>query len=209
MAERMQALGASEVMVFPFGLEALPPAPADKDDALFFANRGLEPIYAPQRVLDVFATIAADWPEARLVVANDGSLAGELRAQAQAAGLAGRVQFVGRLDAAAQAQWYARARWYLSLPRSDSVSVSVLEAMAHGCIPILSNLPANRELVDPGQNGLVLSAAERLRADQLQALLPVAHRIAAENRAWVSARAMFPEAVERFVRRLQQLGGVA
>lgn len=209
MAERMQALGAGEVMVFPFGLEALPPAPKDKDDTLFFANRGLEAIYAPQRVVDVFAAIAGGWPAARLVVANVGALADEMRAQVRAAGLAERVQFVGRLDAATQAHWYARARWYLSLPRSDSVSVSVLEAMAHGCIPILSNLPANRELVEPGRNGLVLSAAERPRADQLQALLPAAPRIAAENRAWVSSRAMFPEAVERFVGRLQQVGGVA
>jgi L-malate glycosyltransferase len=209
MAERMRALGADEVMVFPFGLEALPPMPAQKDDALFFANRGLEAIYAPQRVVDVFAAIAADWPQARLVVANDGALAEDLRRRVHAAGLGERVQFVGRLDAAAQAQWYARARWYLSLPRSDSVSVSVLEAMAYGCIPILSNLPANRELVEPGRNGLVLSAAERPRAEDLRALLPSAQRVAAENRAWISARAIFPDAVGRFVQRLQQLGGVA
>jgi len=209
MADRMRELGAREVMIFPFGLEALPPAPPAKDDALFFANRGLEPIYAPDRVLDVFASVAAGWPEARLVVANDGSLRERLQARVRDEGLAERVQFTGRLDAQTQAQWYARARWYLSLPRSDSVSVSVLEAMAHGCIPVLSNLPANRELVDPGRNGVVLSAAERLRAEQLQTLLPQAQRIAAENRAWVSARAMFPAAVARFVQRLQQIGGRA
>ena len=54
--------------------EALPPLPDVKDEALFFANRGLEPIYAPQRVLDGFAALAAQWPQARLIVANDGSL---------------------------------------------------------------------------------------------------------------------------------------
>ena len=49
MAEHMRALGASEVMVFPFGLEQLPalPLPGSKQPHLFFANRGLEPIYAP------------------------------------------------------------------------------------------------------------------------------------------------------------------
>ncbi len=205
MAERMHALGAGEVMVFPFGLEALPPEPEGKDDTLFFANRGLEPIYAPQRVLEVFTTVAATWPAARLVVANDGSLAGTLQAQVQAAGLAERVQFVGRLDAATQAQWYARARWYLSLPRSDSVSVSVLEAMAHGCVPILSDLPANRELVDSGRNGLILHDAQALGAAPLQALLPQATRILADNRRWISANALFAPAVQRFMQRLEQL----
>ena len=51
MAQRMRELGAREVMTFPFGLDALPPAPAAKEPRLFFANRGLEEIYQPQRVL--------------------------------------------------------------------------------------------------------------------------------------------------------------
>ncbi len=99
MAQRMRELGAGEVMCFPFGLETLPPLPRDKDDALFFANRGLEPIYAPQRVIDGFAAIAVAWPQARLVVANDGSLLGALQAQARNLGLQDQVRFVGRLDA--------------------------------------------------------------------------------------------------------------
>lgn len=205
MAERMRALGAREVMVFPFGLEAMPPAPGPKDDALFFANRGLEAIYAPQRVIEIFAAIAATWPEARLVVANDGAFRSALQARVQSLGLAGRVEFTGRLDAATQAGWYARARWYLSLPQSDSVSVSVLEAMAQGCVPILSDLPANRELVRSGDNGLVLADRELPGAAQLQALLPQAGRIAAGNRAWIAQHAMFDVCVQRFVQRLQAL----
>ena len=144
-------------MCFPFGLETLPPLPTAKDDALFFANRGLEPIYAPQRVIDAFAAIAARgrrrgwwWPTTVRCSAR-------CRRRREALGLQDQVRFVGRLDAAAQAGHYARARWYFSLPRSDSVSVSVLEAMAHGCVPLLSDLPANRELVRSGDNGLILA----------------------------------------------------
>ena len=70
-----------------------------------------------------------------------------LQTRARELGLQDHVRFVGRLDADTQADLYRRARWFLSLPQSDSVSVSVLEAMAHGCVPILSDLPANRELV--------------------------------------------------------------
>ncbi len=97
MAARMRELGAGEVMVFPFGLDALPPAPSAKDDTLFFANRGLEPLYRPERVLQQFAALAG--PHGRLVVANDGSLRAALEQQAASLGLAGRVQFVGRLSA--------------------------------------------------------------------------------------------------------------
>jgi len=205
MARRMRELGARDVMTFPFGLDALPPEPAAKAPRLFFANRGLEDIYDPMRVLSLFAGAAAAWPDARLVVANSGSLREALQARAGALGLARRIEFVGRLDAAAQSAFYARARWYVSVPRSDSVSVSVLEAMGHGCIPLLSDLPANRELVRDGGNGLVVAdgvdafdvaALERLAAD--------APAIAAANRAWVATHALFAPCVDAFVARLEQ-----
>jgi glycosyltransferase involved in cell wall biosynthesis len=204
MAQRMRELGAQEVMILPFGLEAMPPLPAAKDDTLFFANRGLEPIYAPERVLALFATVAARMPAARLVIANDGSLRPALEAQARALGLAERITFTGRLDAGTQASCYAQARWYLSLPKSDAVSVSVLEAMAHGCIPLLSDLPANRELVEHGRNGWIVGDGEGLQP-AVDALLPHAAGIAEYNHAWVREHALFEPLVQRFVERLQQL----
>ena len=207
MSRRMRELGAAEVMTFPFGLESLPDVAGDKDEQLFFANRGLEPIYAPQRVIKCFAALLADWPDARLVVANDGSLLGAAQALAGSLGLQDHVRFVGHLSASAQAAFYQRARWYLSLPQSDSVSVSVLEAMAHGCIPLLSDLPANHELVRSGNNGLIVADNAALTTAALRGLHEHADRIAADNRAWVQQHAMFAPAVQRFVERLQQLHG--
>ena len=211
MAQQMHALGALEVMVFPFGLEALPPlpAPGSKRDHLFFANRGLESIYAPAQVLRQFAGVAAGWLDAELVVANDGALRPLLEKLAADLGIARQVRFAGRLDAATQVRCYAQARWYLSLPESDSVSVSVLEAMAHGCIPILSDLPANRELVRSGDNGLVVAAAQTLQATDLAALLPHAEAMAQANHGWVATHALFAPAVSRFLARLRALDDAA
>jgi glycosyltransferase involved in cell wall biosynthesis len=203
MAARMQALGAREVMILPFGLEAMPELPPAKDEHLFFANRGLEPIYAPERVLALFASVAARDPAAHLVVANDGSLRGSLEAQARALGLAERVRFTGRLDAATQASFYARAMWYLSLPRSDAVSVSVLEAMAHGCVPLLSDLPANRELVEHARSGWIFGGDDTDASGAVAALRPQAAAIAQRNHEWVREHALFEPAVERFLDRLR------
>ena len=205
MAARMRELGAGEVMVFPFGLEAMPPAPVGKDPDLVFANRGLEPIYRPQRVLQVFAAMAARHPALRLVLANDGSLRAALERQTRDLGLADHVQFLGRLDASTQAYWYDRAQWYLSLPESDSVAVSVIEAMAHGCIPLLSDLPANRELVRSGDNGLILADEALPTAAELEALLQHADTVAGDNRSWVLQHALFAPAVQAFVERLRAL----
>ncbi len=211
MAARMRELGAGEVMTFPFGLEDLPPESGPKDPWLFFANRGLEPLYRPERVLALFAEVAILHPEARLVVANDGSLAATLPAVALGHGLTvgpvddgAQIQFVRRLGPQEQAGWYARARWYVSLPSSDSVSVSVLEAMAYGCLPLLSDLPANRELVRDGENGLIVSEAG-LDVVALQGLLGRAERVARGNRDWVAQHGLFAPAVALFLRRLCEL----
>lgn len=212
MARRMHELGAGEVMVFPFGLEAMPPEPGPKEPWLFFANRGLEPLYRPERVLAVFAQVALANPRARLIVANDGSMASSLPATARALGLsvgsieAGQqVQFVGRLDADKQDRVYALAQWYISLPQSDSVSVSVLEAMSHGCVPVLSDLPANRELVRDGFNGMILAQEQGAVAGKLEAMLADADRIARENRTWIAQHGLFAPAVARFLARLHEL----
>jgi glycosyltransferase involved in cell wall biosynthesis len=192
-------------MVFPFGLERMPAPPARKEPWLFFSNRTLEPLYRPQRVLEVFAALAAREPEARLVVANDGSLRDSLQRWVQERGLGERVQFTGRLDAAAQSRCYAQAQWYLSLPQSDSVAVSVLEAMAHACIPLLSDLPANRELVDSGRNGLIVADDAVPSAEALQTLRWRAQAVGHDNRQWVQQHGLFAPAVQRLLVRLQEL----
>ncbi len=209
MAQRMRELGAGEVMTFPFGLEALPKQNVRKQPWLFYANRGLEPIYRPQRVIEAFAAVAAQQPSARLLVANDGSLRAALQDQVRSLGLSERIEFLGRLDAVAQGRHYAHARWFLSLPESDSVSVSVIEAMAHECLPVLSDLPANHELLGEGRHGLILSDRDELTSlpARLSALAGDAHidAMGAANRAWVAHNALFGPAVKRFVARLNAL----
>lgn len=202
MTERMRELGAGEVMTFPFGLEAMPKANAKKQPWLCFANRGLEPIYRPERVIDAFARIAAVQPEARLVVANDGSLRAALEADVLARGLTDKVTFIGRVDTQTQAAHYARSTWFLSLPQSDSVSVSVLEAMAHGCVPLLSELPANREVIGDSARGLIVGSLDDLPA-RMAAL--DTGRLAALNRDWVAANGLFEPHVQRFLTRLKEL----
>lgn len=209
MAQRMRALGAGEVMTFPFGLEALPKQNVRKQPWLFYANRGLEPIYRPHRVIEAFAAVAAQQPAASLRVANDGSLRAALEDQVRSLGLSDRVEFLGRLDAVSQGRHYAHARWFLSLPESDSVSVSVIEAMAHECLPVLSDLPANHELLGEGRHGLILSDPDALTGlpARLDALVNDAHldAMGAANRAWVAQNALFGPAVKRFVARLNAL----
>ena len=51
---------------------------------------------------------------------------------------------------------------YISIPTSDSTSVTLLEAMAAGSLPIVSDLPANREWIEDGKNGFLLEDMSKL-----------------------------------------------
>lgn len=46
-----------------------------------------------------------------------------------------------------------RSKFYISATKSDGSSLSLLEAMGNGVIPIVSNIPSNREWVVDGVNG--------------------------------------------------------
>ena len=109
---------------------------------------------------------------------------------------------MGRLDAEDQARYYAKATWYLSLPESDSTSVSVLEAMAHACVPILSDLPANRELIGNSERGLILYDTKTLTKRMAQ-IDP--EQIGQANRQWVAQHGLFEPGVQRFLTRLREL----
>jgi glycosyltransferase involved in cell wall biosynthesis len=49
---------------------------------------------------------------------------------------------------------------YCSMSRSDGTSLSLLEAMACGLAPVVSDIPANREWIDDGVDGVLVAPGE-------------------------------------------------
>jgi glycosyltransferase involved in cell wall biosynthesis len=207
MANVMRLLRPCDVMTFPFGLSELPLL-EPKNARLFFANRGLEPIYKPFRVLEIFKEISNVWPDARLVVANSGSLKESLVQWVVNAGLTNCVKFVGRLSVDDQARYYAQSRWFFSVPSSDAISVSILEAMSHGCFPIVSDIPANRELIDDTVNGLIVPDGQVRIFHLLPKDNSVLDAIGKKNREWIELHALFGPCIQQFLFRLQELSPV-
>jgi glycosyltransferase involved in cell wall biosynthesis len=59
------------------------------------------------------------------------------------------VRFLGGVATSTLRRELAASQVYISLSRSDGTSVSLLEALASGLFPILSDIPQNREWIDP------------------------------------------------------------
>jgi glycosyltransferase involved in cell wall biosynthesis len=81
----------------------------------------------------------------RLVVAGDGARRDEVEAASRGAG---DISVVGWLSQSDLQATLLSAHAFLSVPVSDATSASLLEAMAAGAMPIVNDLPANREWVD-------------------------------------------------------------
>jgi len=163
MADRLVALGApaSKVEVVTLGAErydleradeSVNMRPADPSRApCVISTRAHERLYNIGEIIDAHARMAAHHPDARLVIAHGGSLTDELRRRAARSGA--HVEFAGFLDRAAFRDALAVADVFVSVPSSDATSVALLQAMAAGCFPVVSDLPAVREWVDDGVNG--------------------------------------------------------
>ncbi|MCK7499220.1 MAG: hypothetical protein MZW92_58660 [Comamonadaceae bacterium] len=164
--QRMRELGAGEVMVLPVrpGDAAAAAGGRHKQDARCSSpTAGWSRSTTPQRVLRRLRR-ASPWPGRRRgwwwpTTARCAPRCSNRRPRP--AGAARALRRPARRRHAGAAATPVRAGTS-ACRSSDSVAVSVLEAMAHGCIPLLSDLPANRELVRGGDNGLVLAQGDEL-----------------------------------------------
>ena len=72
-------------------------------------------------------------------------------------GIRENTRFIGEFITPEQMAVYLNcADVFISLPRSDLLSISVLEGMACGCTPILANLPAYHTRITHGENGFLV-----------------------------------------------------
>jgi glycosyltransferase involved in cell wall biosynthesis len=114
-----------------------PRAAVAVEPGLIVVARNLEPIYDIGTAIEALAAIRRSVPAARLVIAGTGPERERLAARAAQLGLAGAVEFTGRLDRDAIAALYRRAALMLNPTRVDNMPNSLLEAMASG-LPIVS-----------------------------------------------------------------------
>ena len=161
MAEEMRSLLPKrklDILIANFGIEII-----EKDllkENIIYSNRLHKKLYQIESVINAFKlflenSIDKSW---KLVIAATGEETNNLKSMVEHLNLKGNVEFVGWVDQEKNVEYYSKARLFVSIPESDATSISLLEAMAYGCIPVLSDLPANREWIDDGKNGIIVNS---------------------------------------------------
>jgi glycosyltransferase involved in cell wall biosynthesis len=165
--------------------------------------RQWEPNYRIDVILKAFAKLRSARPALRsmLTLLGGGPLEPGLRTLAADLGLDDRaVRFVGRVDDAGMIAALDRADVSVSVPASDATSVAMLEAMACGLPLVVTDLPANRAWIEPGQ---------RIPVDDVDALVATLVRLADDPAARVALGRRNRELVVEHASRADQMDRMA
>jgi glycosyltransferase involved in cell wall biosynthesis len=117
-------------------------------------------LYNVDTIVRAMARVRERVPTARLVVVGEGRLRPQLEALAHDIGLGEAVRFTGYLSQEELRREMEQAQVFVSVPTSDATSVALLQAMAVGCFPIVSDLASQQELVEEASQGFRVALSD-------------------------------------------------
>lgn len=177
LAQAAKALGAdpARLEVAPWGVDTSVFHPASDRSALrtrygfgpgpiVLSLRAMRPIYNPLDIARAIPIVVNQVPQTKFVIrvyGQDPDLLVGFQSIVQEHGVARYVHYVGEQSSDQDiADLNRSADVVVSVPTSDGTPLSVLEAMACGAAPVLSDLPSLREWVQDGQEGLFVPVGD-------------------------------------------------
>jgi glycosyltransferase involved in cell wall biosynthesis len=115
-------------------------------------TRALHEDYNHWHILEAMSVLHGEGLETFLDVVGDGPLRGEIEARAGRLP-PGAVRFHGQAAHSDLPELLRAADLYVSMPITEGLSASLVEAMGCGVYPIVTDHPGNRHLIDDGENG--------------------------------------------------------
>ena len=170
--------------------------------------RSLMPLYNPRVIIEAFELVADALPDVQLVLKHMGTdepAIGPLRHP-------DRVHVVGHVPYDRMVDWYRAADVCVSVASSDSSPRSVWEAMASGTPCVVSDLPWVHELIEAGDDALVVPIGAEPVAAALRAVLEdgeLAARLAQRGRRLAEAHQSQITEMDKVADTYRSLAGAA
>jgi glycosyltransferase involved in cell wall biosynthesis len=160
---------------------------------VILSSRNMRPLYNIHLILRSVPVVLKQFPEAVFVFLKGYGLfpyEQQLRAVAEEMGLTNNVRFVYDLLSPEQMAVFLNASdIVISIPSSDSLPISVFEAMACDVVPIMSDIEANREVMARGSKGFLVPIDEQQLASTviycLENLDSLREAVSAHNKDYV------------------------
>jgi len=149
-----------DVLLCNYGAES--PVCTLPKERIIYSNRLHDPLYRIDKIVRKYAEFknsaaGNDW---KLILAGSGTESEKLKMLVNELNISDSVDFQGWVEKEQNEENYARSSVWVSIPESDATPISLLEAMYHGCFPIVVDLPSIREWIVDGKNGKLISNME-------------------------------------------------
>ncbi|MEW6283152.1 MAG: glycosyltransferase, partial [Candidatus Eremiobacterota bacterium] len=138
----------------------------------FLCARGFMPVYNNEYIVQALARLPEGLPPFEFVFTAPGPTLDPVRSLADRSlpvSTRERVSFLGGVSDREVVEWLGRCHYFLSTSRSDGTAISLLEALAAGLFPVLSDIPQNRPWAGHGR--LVPLEQPEVLAAQLRDLI--------------------------------------
>ncbi len=133
----------------------------NKEEVILLSLRSLEPVYDLKTLIRAIPLILEKInKKIRFWITGEGNEKKKLVGLCVSLGIGEKVEFKGRISREELEDDLHKADIYISTSLSDSTSVSLLEAMASGLVPVVSDIPGNREWIEEGVNGFLFPAGD-------------------------------------------------
>lgn len=125
---------------------------------VIISNRNFKSLYNIDIIIKAFAKVLVKIPDAKLILIwASGNEYKNLRDLTKKLKIENNVIFEGSIEHKMMPFYLKASDIFVSVPSSDSTPISLLEAMACGVPPIVSQLPANEEFIKNDWNGYLVS----------------------------------------------------
>lgn len=134
--------------------------PESKKKNLAIVTRSLYPIYHHSVILEAISILKNKGIALHCIMVGEGSEGEQLKMQTELLGIKDQIDWKGRIPNLELPILLAEAGIYIAVPETEGVSASLFEAMACGCFPIVTDLPANRAFISSGKNGFLVPVGD-------------------------------------------------
>lgn len=163
---------------------------------IIYSNRLHKPLYNIDKIIRAFKKLQDYKPNNYiLVIGAIGEETDNLKKLVSDLGISDKVKFLGWVSLEENHLWYAKSKFYVSIPDSDATSISLLEAMYYGCYPIVSSLPAKREWISDRVNGAYYNGDFNFILDKPQSILDT---VAGINKRLIEKKGTLEVAYQKF-----------
>lgn len=128
-----------------------PSLPKDIDILFVGTFRNLK---GPDRVLQILALLKKDFPDIKACFIGDGYLYKSCTDLSKILSISENVSFTGHLDNTVS--YFQRSKILVMPSRSEGLPTSMLEAMACGCVPVVSDVGNIREAANHSENAFLI-----------------------------------------------------